>query len=240
MLSHVWLFWNPRDCSPPGSSIHSISWASILQWVAISSCRESSRIRDWTHVCCLGGGLFMRLSHWTTREAHLMHTTWLQGPAWWTTTWTCPRSITHCFKVISGQQAGSNCQKSPPPSHSLPVFLAAQSPWTKGLRYGFMEMFLPSSMAHAIHYCKSLWAVWPAASPWPVTGEAVMCTIQDKDGVLVVCLWPLLQGRHQPGSWEPFSCVRSICPSHRDHWWALRDVWKLPQGHRDFLLPSRN
>ena len=131
------------------------------------------------------------------------------------------QDITHCFKVTSGQQDGSNCQKSPPPSHSLPVFLAAQSPWTKGLRYGFMEMFLPSSMAHAIHYCKSLWDVWPAASPWPVMGEAVMCIIQDKDGVLVVCLWPLLQGRHQPGSWEPFSCVRSICPSHRDHWWAL-------------------
>ena len=27
------------DCSPPGSSVHGISWARILEWVAISSSR---------------------------------------------------------------------------------------------------------------------------------------------------------------------------------------------------------
>ena len=28
---------NPLDCSPPGSSVHGIFWARILEWVAISS-----------------------------------------------------------------------------------------------------------------------------------------------------------------------------------------------------------
>ena len=33
---------NPVDCSPPGSSVHGISQARILEWVAISSSRGSS------------------------------------------------------------------------------------------------------------------------------------------------------------------------------------------------------
>ena len=36
-LSHVRLFCNPMDCSPPGSSVHGILQARILEWVAISS-----------------------------------------------------------------------------------------------------------------------------------------------------------------------------------------------------------
>ena len=39
-LSHVLLFYNPMDCSPPGSSVHGISQARILEWVAISFSRD--------------------------------------------------------------------------------------------------------------------------------------------------------------------------------------------------------
>ena len=38
------------DCSPPGSSVHGVSQARILQWVALSSSRGSSWPRDWTHI----------------------------------------------------------------------------------------------------------------------------------------------------------------------------------------------
>ena len=34
---------NPVDCSPPGSSVHGILQARILEWVAISSSRGSSQ-----------------------------------------------------------------------------------------------------------------------------------------------------------------------------------------------------
>ena len=34
--------YDPVDCSPPGSSVHGILQARILQWVAISSPRGSS------------------------------------------------------------------------------------------------------------------------------------------------------------------------------------------------------
>ena len=38
------------DCSLPDSSIHGIPQAKILEWVAISSSRESSWPGDWIHV----------------------------------------------------------------------------------------------------------------------------------------------------------------------------------------------
>ena len=37
---------DPMDCSPPGSSIHGILQARILEWVAISFSRGSSQPRD--------------------------------------------------------------------------------------------------------------------------------------------------------------------------------------------------
>ena len=43
------------DCSPPGSSIHEISQARTLEWVAIPFSRGSSRPRDGTYVSCIAG-----------------------------------------------------------------------------------------------------------------------------------------------------------------------------------------
>ena len=48
---------NPMDCSPPGSSVHGILQARILEWVAILSSRGYSRPRDQTqvsYVSCTG------------------------------------------------------------------------------------------------------------------------------------------------------------------------------------------
>ena len=45
--------WNPLDCSPPGSSVHGIFQARILEWIAISSSRGSSRPRDRNRVPAL-------------------------------------------------------------------------------------------------------------------------------------------------------------------------------------------
>ena len=41
------------DCSPPGSSVHGIFQARIVEWVAISFSRGSSPSRDWTCVSCV-------------------------------------------------------------------------------------------------------------------------------------------------------------------------------------------
>ena len=44
------IFCNPLHCSLPGSSIHAMSKARKLEWVAISFSRDSSQPRDRTQV----------------------------------------------------------------------------------------------------------------------------------------------------------------------------------------------
>ena len=44
---------SPLDYTLPGSSVPGILQARILEWVAISSCRGSSRPRDCTRVSCI-------------------------------------------------------------------------------------------------------------------------------------------------------------------------------------------
>ena len=56
---------DPVDCSLPGSSIHGIFQASILEWVAISSSRGSSWPWDRTWVSHVVGRWF---TIWATRK----------------------------------------------------------------------------------------------------------------------------------------------------------------------------
>ena len=49
---------DPVDCSPPGSSVPGIFQARMLEWVAISFSRGSSRTRDRTRVSCIAGRFF--------------------------------------------------------------------------------------------------------------------------------------------------------------------------------------
>ena len=44
---------DPMDCSPPGSSVHGILQARILEWVAISFSRRSSWPGDQTLISCI-------------------------------------------------------------------------------------------------------------------------------------------------------------------------------------------
>ena len=57
----------PVDCSPPGSSVHGILQARILEWAAISFFRGSSPPRDRTQVSCTAGRF---LTNWATREPY--------------------------------------------------------------------------------------------------------------------------------------------------------------------------
>ena len=51
------LFLDPMDYSP-GSSVHGISQARILEWVAMPSCRGSSQHKDQTRSPVLAGRFF--------------------------------------------------------------------------------------------------------------------------------------------------------------------------------------
>ena len=56
---------DPMDCSLPGSSVQGIFQARILEWVAISFSRGSSRPRGRTQVSHIVG---RRFTVWATRE----------------------------------------------------------------------------------------------------------------------------------------------------------------------------
>ena len=51
-FNHVQLC-NVMDCSPPGSSVHGILQARLLEGVAMSSSRGSSPPRDQTYISCI-------------------------------------------------------------------------------------------------------------------------------------------------------------------------------------------
>ena len=56
----------PMECSPPGSSVHGVSQVRILEWVAMSFSRGSSRPRDRTRissVSCTGRRVLYHQRH---------------------------------------------------------------------------------------------------------------------------------------------------------------------------------
>ena len=68
---------DPMDCCLPGSSVHGILQARILEWVAILSFRGSSWPRDWTSVSVSPSlaGRFLSLNH---LGSPWLHSAWHQ------------------------------------------------------------------------------------------------------------------------------------------------------------------
>ena len=56
---------DPMDCSPPGSSVHGIFQARVLEWGVIAFSRRPSWPTDWTRVSHIAG---RRFTVWATRE----------------------------------------------------------------------------------------------------------------------------------------------------------------------------
>ena len=66
---------DPMDCSPPGSSIHGIFQARVLEWGAIAFSRGSSWPRDRTRVSCI---VVRRFTIWARRDHKVG--TWINLP----------------------------------------------------------------------------------------------------------------------------------------------------------------
>ena len=106
------------DWSPPGSSVHGIFLARILEWVAISSSRGSSWLGDWTHVSCISGGF---VYCWATGEAHGgFHTCLLESIL------LALQSLALCW--IIGKYSASPLEKEMATHSST---LAWKIPWTE-------------------------------------------------------------------------------------------------------------
>ena len=95
--------WNLKDCNPPGSSVHGISQARILERVAISYSEGS--FRGWTQISyipCIGWQI---LCHCTTWEAPLIKQTYkalaslraFEIPLPFTSTCLIPSNVCFCW-----------------------------------------------------------------------------------------------------------------------------------------------
>ena len=58
---------------PPGSSVHGILQARTLEWVAVASSRESSQLRNQTHISCVSCIAGRFFTHWATWEAQYLY-----------------------------------------------------------------------------------------------------------------------------------------------------------------------
>ena len=76
---------DPTDCSPLYSSVHGILQARILEWVASSFSRGSSRSRDQTPVFHIAGR-YTALKHFTQKK-HIISTS-----ISWTKSNTCDQN----------------------------------------------------------------------------------------------------------------------------------------------------
>ena len=98
--------WNSMDCSQPGSSVHGILQARVLDLGCHFLLRGSSPPRDWTHISCIGRWI---LYLWATREApkvgNLGNTWFLQLQQW---------------EVGKEKMTVSNCQPHNPKPQASP------------------------------------------------------------------------------------------------------------------------
>ena len=103
------------DCSPPDFSVHGISQAILLEWLAVPFSRESSRPRDRTQVSYIEGRFF---TIWATRGAQLRLTEllgWNTDPIGLVSSWSETPENSLCISVsfpLSSSPAPTLCEES--------------------------------------------------------------------------------------------------------------------------------
>ena len=101
------------DYSPPGSSVHGILQARILEWVTVPFSRGASQLRDGTQVSRTAGGFF---TSGATRDALLFSSSRLlergHAPPWFPSNQARPRA-------------------PPPPASPRRHFLSATGSWVR-------------------------------------------------------------------------------------------------------------
>ena len=81
LLSRI-QFCDPMNCSPPGSSVHGIFQARIVEWFTISFFRGYSWLRDQTCISCIGKWILYHCASWET-HFHVLDFFKENSPADW-------------------------------------------------------------------------------------------------------------------------------------------------------------
>ena len=106
----------PMECSPTGSSVHRVSQARVLEWVAISFSRGPSWPRDRTWVSCTAGRFFTVALRWApvfklllVKPWHWILSKYKREPEAWnkhvvlyyeSQTTSSPANTAHTFRLI--------------------------------------------------------------------------------------------------------------------------------------------
>ena len=170
LLQSCLTLWDPMDYSTPGSSVHGISQARILEWVAISFSRGSSQPRYWTCIC-------LCLLHWRQILYPLRHLGSSQKmlKPLITRETEIRTTMRYCltlvrwplFKSLQITNAGEGVEKREP-SHNV-ACMHAKSLQSCTTLCDPLDYSLPGSSAHGILQARILeWVVMPASrgSSW--------------------------------------------------------------------------
>ena len=121
-------------CSLPGSSVHRILQARILEWVAIPFSRGSFRPRDQTHVSCIAGRCF---TIWAIREA------------------IC-RQQKHCYRGCGQLMIPCSFTDTFSNPHWGPHCRAEEGPVIKMIEWKFVLLVLKHKIISRGHLCKPM------------------------------------------------------------------------------------
>ena len=148
------------DNNLPGSSVHGISKARILEWVAISFTRESSQPRDWTQVSCTAGRFF---TIWATAKStkSLQSCPTLCDPVDGSPPGSCVRGILQARVLEWVAIAFSNALKWKVKVKSLSRVWLLATPWTAPYQ-------APASMGFSR---QEYWSGLPLPSPTELQGR---------------------------------------------------------------------
>ena len=108
---------HPMDRGPPGSSVHEILPARILEWVAVSCFRGSSRPKDRTHVSwvsCIDRQILYHWAPWKVLVIYISSVQSLSRVRLFENPWIAARqaslSITNSY--IAASKLPSNSQRN--------------------------------------------------------------------------------------------------------------------------------
>ena len=130
------------DYSPPGSSVHGISQARILEWIAISFPRRSSWPRDWTHMSCLPCGFFTVAQ--SREPKYSIQTSYFFFSDWYLLLLVVLLELAHCPLILSSYLLTVMGQTARAAAPRSPYNLGALTHWPipkgthrwRGLRWG--------------------------------------------------------------------------------------------------------
>ena len=125
-VSHIWPFSHPVDCSPPGSSVHGISQARTLEWVAIPFAGGSSRPGMEPSTGPASPALVGRFStaDWAMRQSTTRQTTFPHGQIYLLS--VCPFHVTQKKVPLANLRHQEGRAISPVTLNSVHVCLRKQ------------------------------------------------------------------------------------------------------------------